>query len=77
MEKLVELYEMVSLNDDALLENERIAIIKARRALQMFKQAMESLAAQWTPSLTQSCVSVEEHLQTAEIVAQKKRRVQC
>lgn len=41
MENLFELYEMVSLNDAALLGTERIAILKARLALNIFKRAME------------------------------------
>jgi hypothetical protein len=41
MEKLFEFYEMVSLNDALLLGSERMAILKARLALNMFKRAME------------------------------------
>jgi hypothetical protein len=41
MEKLFEFYEMVSLNDATLLGSERMAILKARLALNMFKRAME------------------------------------
>jgi hypothetical protein len=43
MEKLFEFYEMVSLNDAALLGSERMAILKARLALNIFKRAMEGL----------------------------------
>jgi hypothetical protein len=42
MQKLIEFYETVSLNDDALRGSERAAILKARLALGMFERAMES-----------------------------------
>jgi hypothetical protein len=42
MQKLIEFYEMVSLNDAALHGSERMAILKAGLALNMFKRAMES-----------------------------------
>ena len=42
MQQLIEYYEMVSLNDVALRDSERIAILKARLALRMFERAMES-----------------------------------
>ena len=42
MQQLIEFYEMVSLNDAALRDSERIAILKARLALRMFERAMES-----------------------------------
>lgn len=42
MEKLVELYEMASLNVGALRGNEKVAILNARLALSEFEQAMES-----------------------------------
>ncbi len=43
MQKLIEFYEMVSLNDTALRGSEKVAILKARLALGMFERAMESL----------------------------------
>ena len=42
MQQLIEFYEMVSLNDAALGDSERTAILKARLALNMFERAMES-----------------------------------
>jgi hypothetical protein len=45
MQKLIEFYEMVSMNDAALSDGERIAILKARLALRMFERAMESFKA--------------------------------
>ena len=45
MQKLVELYEMVSLNDAALSGYEKTAILKARHALRIFELAMESFKA--------------------------------
>ena len=42
MQKLIEFYEMVSLNDAALRGSERMAILKARLALNMFERAMDS-----------------------------------
>jgi hypothetical protein len=42
MQKLLELYEMVSLNKAALRGDEKQAILKARLALRMFERAMES-----------------------------------
>jgi hypothetical protein len=41
MQKLIEFYEMVSLNDAALRGSEKTAILKARLALRMFERAME------------------------------------
>ena len=41
MEKLIEFYEMVSLNDAALRPNEKVAILQARRGLRLFVRAME------------------------------------
>jgi hypothetical protein len=43
MEKLIEFYEMVSLNDAALDGSEKIAIGNARRALRMFERAMKNV----------------------------------
>ena len=45
MQKLIEFYEMVSLNDAALRGSEKTAILKARLALRMFERAMESFKA--------------------------------
>ena len=45
MQELIEFYEMVSLNDAALSDSERTAILKARLALRMFERAMESFKA--------------------------------
>jgi len=42
MEKLIEFYEMVSLNDAALRGSEKAAIRNARRALRMFERAMKN-----------------------------------
>jgi len=42
MQKLIELYEMMSLNDAALGGSEKLAILKARRALDIFERTMES-----------------------------------
>lgn len=42
MQQLIEFYEMVSLNDAALRDSERAAILKARLALRMFERAIES-----------------------------------
>ena len=41
MEKLIEFYEMVSLNDAGLSRSERMAILKARLALNMFSRSMQ------------------------------------
>jgi hypothetical protein len=41
MEKLIEFYEMVSLNSAALRGSEKTAIRNARRALRMFERAMK------------------------------------
>lgn len=43
MQKLIEFYEMVSLNEAALRGSENAALLKARHALNMFEQAMEAL----------------------------------
>jgi hypothetical protein len=40
MLRLIELYEMASLNDAALSGSERKAVLKARHALRMFERAM-------------------------------------
>lgn len=41
MQKLFEFYEMASLNAAALGDQERLAILKARRALRKFASAMD------------------------------------
>ena len=41
MHHLIELYDIASLNDAALCEGEKAAIIQARLALRMFVRAME------------------------------------
>jgi hypothetical protein len=40
MQQMIELYEMVSMNDASLRGTEKLAILKARLALQMFERAM-------------------------------------
>ena len=45
VQKLIEFYEMVSMNDAALRDSEKADILKARLALRMFERAMESLKA--------------------------------
>ena len=42
MDELIEFYEMVSLNDAGLRRNEKMAILKARLALNMFKRSMQT-----------------------------------
>lgn len=42
MQKLIEFYEMASLNAAALGDSEKLAILEARRALRKFARAMES-----------------------------------
>ena len=42
MQELIEFYEIVTLNDAALRGSERMAILKARLALNIFKRAMDS-----------------------------------
>ncbi len=56
MQKLIEFYEMVSLNDAALRGSEKTAILKARLALRMFEQAMQSFKA-----ISGKVPSVAEH----------------
>ena len=45
MQKMVEFYEMVSLNDAALRGTEKLAILQARLALNMFERAMQDFKA--------------------------------
>ena len=42
MQKLIEFYEMVSLNDGGLRGSEKTAILDAGRALRIFEHAMET-----------------------------------
>ena len=42
MQNLIELYEMVSMNDAALLGVEKMAFLRAQFALGMFVQAMQA-----------------------------------
>jgi len=42
MQHLIELYDMVSLNDAALSDSEKMAIRQARLALRMFVRAMQT-----------------------------------
>jgi hypothetical protein len=42
MQKTIELFEMVSMNDASLRGTEKLAILKARLALEMFERAMQS-----------------------------------
>jgi hypothetical protein len=42
MQQMIELYEMVSVNDASLRGPEKLAILKARLALQMFERAMQN-----------------------------------
>ena len=61
VEKLIEFYEMACLNDAALVGREKTAILKARRALRMFEEAMESLNghSEEDPSLAESILPIE------------------
>jgi hypothetical protein len=45
MQQLIELYDMVALNENALRETERLTILRARIALAMFENAMQSFKA--------------------------------
>ena len=42
MKKLIEFYEIASVNSAALSDSEQLAILEARRALRKFARAMES-----------------------------------
>jgi len=50
MQQMIEFYEMVSMNDAALRGSEKMAILKARLALQMFERAMQTFKAETTPA---------------------------
>ena len=50
MKRLIELYEMVSLNETALRRDERIFLQKARLALRLFEREMHGLAEGLSPS---------------------------
>ena len=52
MQDLIEFYEMVSLNDAALRDREKMAILNARHALSMFERAMESFKRASTGALS-------------------------
>jgi hypothetical protein len=60
MQKLIELYEMVAMNDVALCDSERRAILEARSALGMFERAMESFrsASAGAPAAAESCFPI-------------------
>jgi hypothetical protein len=60
MQQLIELYEMVALNEDALSDAERLSILKARLAMGMFKRAMQSFKAELcqTSASTETSVGV-------------------
>ena len=45
MQKLIEFYEMVSLNEATLRGSEKTAILKARLTLRMFERTMKSFKA--------------------------------
>jgi hypothetical protein len=59
MQQMIELYEMVALNEDALRETERLSIRQARLALGMFERAMKSFKAEFsrTPAGTEALLS--------------------
>ena len=61
MEKLIEFYEMVSLNDADLRGSEKMAILKARLALNMFKRSM----AMFQPGSTQELSQPETNFRMA------------
>jgi hypothetical protein len=65
MQQLIEFYEMVSLNDSALRDSEKIAILKARLALRMFERAMESF--QTRPIEATSPAGASLRVATAEV----------
>jgi len=50
MQQMIEFYEMVSVNDAALRGPEKLAILKARLALQMFERAMQKFKAESAPA---------------------------
>jgi hypothetical protein len=50
MQKLIEFYEMVSMNDAALRGTEQQAILQAKLALQMFERAMQDFKAESAPA---------------------------
>jgi hypothetical protein len=49
MQQMIEFYEMVSMNDAALRGTEKLAILKARLALQMFERAMQDFKGEAVP----------------------------
>ena len=52
MQQLIELYEMVALNENALRKRERLTILQARIALGMFERAMQSFKAEFSQTPT-------------------------
>ncbi len=46
MQQMIELYEMVSMNEASLAGTEKLSMLKARLALQMFERAMQGFKAQ-------------------------------
>ena len=61
MQHLIELYEMLSINDAALCDSQKTAILRARLALSMFVRAMES----FTKSSAEVSSEAEAHLPIA------------
>jgi hypothetical protein len=59
MQQMIEFYEMVALNEDALRETERLSILQARLALGMFERAMKNFKAEFSqaPAGTESLPS--------------------
>ena len=55
MQKLIEFYEMISINDAALRDSEKAAILKARLALSLFEGAMESFKRASAEAPADSC----------------------
>jgi hypothetical protein len=64
MEKLFELYEMVSMNDSVLRGTEKQMIQQARMAMRVFERAMRGFSAQAAhpPSEVESQATPETHL---------------
>ena len=72
MQQLIELYEMVALNEDALHDTERLTILKARLAVRMFERAMQSFKTQFfeTPDRTGSGADVRQARPAGSAAAQ-------
>ena len=60
MRQLVELYEMVALNEDALRKQEKLAILQARIALGMFERAMQRFKAEFSQTSAGTEASVAQ-----------------